>query len=281
MKTFIKVIVYVLVIAVFAGVIGIVYKFTNGFNEDFKTFYIEYNGEKILSTQTTLELESGKTHTIHVKYTFDKEDAEPKDYSVKVVPHMTKDFDYTVNGERFLFSKIKDLTSVFKIDKKETSFDIEIPQVTSLKNILSAYHNGANVEIEQSAIESNPAPFTLVISSYNEKVVYNIGLKTADMQVEELKVWIDGEDVTDKRVCFYGSEYYIDVYAKVNGEWIYVSEVADISSELGGDLSGNCLSLHTVVSAYDYATLCIRYGGESVYISYCTHDEGEDGWESL
>jgi len=281
MKTFVKVIVYVLVIALFVGIIGVIYNFTNGFNEEFKTFYVEYGGEKILSMQTTLELERGKTHTFNVKYTFDKDDAEPKDYSVKIVPHMTKDFDYIVNGERYLFSKIKDLTVAFKIDKNATSFDVAIPKVTSLKNVLSAYHDGAQVEIEQSAIESNPNPFTLVISSYNDAVVYNIGLKTVEMQVDELKVQIDGTDVTNKRICLYGSEFYIDVYVKVNDEWLDVSEEANIKSELGGELNGNCLIINSIVSAYDYATLYISYGGKSVHVAYCTSDEGEDGWLSV
>lgn len=282
MRTLLKVIVYVLVIALFAGVIGVIYKFTNGFNEDFKTFYVEYKGDKILSTQTVLELETGKTHTFGVKYTFDKDDAKPKDYTVKVVPHMTKDFDYTVNGERYLFSKIKDFTAAFEIEKKETSFDLVMPAVTSLKNVLSAYHGGAHIEIEQSAIDANPNPFTLVISSYNNSVVYNIGLKTVDMQVDGLKVQIDGTDVTNKRICFYGGgEYIIEVYAKVNEEWIDVSEAAHITTELGGDLDGNYLTITTVVSAYDYAVLYVEYGGETIHVAYCTHDEGEDGWESL
>lgn len=282
MRTFAKIIGYGLVVLLLAAAVGLTYKYTNGFNEDFKTFYVEYGGKKILSTQTVIELESGKTHTFSVKYTFDKEDAKPKDYSVKIVPNMTKDFDYTVNGERYLFSKIKDLTDAFKIDKKETSFDIEIPQVTSLRNVLSAYHNGAYIGIEQSAIESNPNPFTLVISSYNGKVVYNIGLKTVDMQVDELKVQIDGTDVTNKHICFYGGgEYYIEVYAKVNNKWVDVSEAAAITTELGGDLEGNCLTITTCISAYDYASLYIKYGDKTVHVAYCTMDEGEDGWESV
>lgn len=278
MKTLAKIIGYGLVVLLLAAAVGFAYKYTNGFNEELKTFYIEYGGEKILSTQTTLELESGKTHTFNVKYTFDKEDSKPKDYSVKVVPHMTKDFDYTVNGERYLFSKITDLTGAFEIEKKETSFDIAIPEVTSLKNVLSAYHNGAYIEIEQSAIENNPNPFTLVISSYNGKIVYNIGLKTVDMQVDELKVQIDGIDVTNKRICLYGSEFYIEVYAQVNGKWVDVSEAAKITTELGGDLDGNCLTITTCISAYDYASLYIKYGDKSVHVAYCNNDEGEDGW---
>lgn len=281
MRTFAKIIGYGLVVLLLAAAVGLTYKYTNGFNEDFKTFYVEYGGKKILSTQTVIELESGKTHTFGVKYTFDKDAAEPKAYSVKIAPNMTKDFDYTVNGERYLFSKIKDLTDAFKIDKKDTSFDIEIPQVLSLRNVLSAYHNGAYIEIGQSAIESNPNPFTLVISSYNGKVVYNICLKTVDMQVDELKVCIDGTDVTNKRICLYGGEYYIEVYAKVDNKWVDVSEAAVITTELGGDLEGNCLTIHTVISAYDYASLYIKYGDKTVHVAYCTMDEGEDGWESV
>lgn len=43
-KTVAKIIAYVLAALVLVTVVGLIYKFTNGFNEDFKTFYVEYDG---------------------------------------------------------------------------------------------------------------------------------------------------------------------------------------------------------------------------------------------
>lgn len=43
MRTFAKIIGYGLVLLLLAAAIGFTCKFTNGFNEDFKTFYVEYD----------------------------------------------------------------------------------------------------------------------------------------------------------------------------------------------------------------------------------------------
>ena len=43
-----KVIGVILVLLLLAGIVAVIYRFTNGFNEDFKTFYVEYDGEQIL-----------------------------------------------------------------------------------------------------------------------------------------------------------------------------------------------------------------------------------------
>ena len=45
-KTIAKIIAYVLIALALVATVGLIYKFTNGFNEDFKTFYVEYDGKK-------------------------------------------------------------------------------------------------------------------------------------------------------------------------------------------------------------------------------------------
>lgn len=40
-KTVAKVIAYVVLALVLVVAVGLIYKYTNGFNEDFKTFYVE------------------------------------------------------------------------------------------------------------------------------------------------------------------------------------------------------------------------------------------------
>ena len=47
-QTAAKVIGVILVLLLLAGIVAVIYRFTNGFNEDFKTFYVEYDGEQIL-----------------------------------------------------------------------------------------------------------------------------------------------------------------------------------------------------------------------------------------
>lgn len=170
----ITVIVYVLVVLALVAVVGLVYKFTNGFNEDFKTFYIEYDGERILTSENKMIFEPNKTHTFQVKYTFDSGKAEPKDYSVKIIPNVTRDFEYTVDGERYLYSKADDLTGAFGVKKEQTEFFIPLPLDFNLRDVLENLHGGKSVEVSDEAEINNPYPYMLVVSSYNGKVVYNI-----------------------------------------------------------------------------------------------------------
>lgn len=180
MKTFAKCIIYIIVLAFLCGIVGVVYKYTNGFNEDFKTFYIEYNGEQILTTENKMEFKTWEIHKFGVKYTFDKDEAKPRDYSIKIIPNMTKDFDYTVDGERYLFSKIKDLTRAFEIDKGDNSFMLCLPNVFTLQTALKNYHDGKSVVIPNNAESENEYPFKMVVSSYNNSIVYNILFKVAN-----------------------------------------------------------------------------------------------------
>lgn len=175
-QTAAKVIGVILVLLLLAGLVAVVYRFTNGFNEDFKTFYVEHNGNQILTTDTQMSLEAGEVYRFDVKYTFDTENAQPKDYNVKVVPNIERDFDYTVDGERYLYSKTSDLTSAFGLSKEDTYFEITIPEDMSIQKALESCYPGQSVVVPDSAAADNPYPYALIVSSYNESVVYHIYL---------------------------------------------------------------------------------------------------------
>lgn len=49
-KTVGKVIAYILVLLVVAGVIAVIVRFTGGFTSDFKTFYVSVDGKDILTS---------------------------------------------------------------------------------------------------------------------------------------------------------------------------------------------------------------------------------------
>ena len=173
-KTISKIIGYALVVLLLAGVIGIVYKFTNGFNEEFKTFYVECDGKQILTADSEMTFTAGNVYKFDVKYTFDKADAEPKGYSVKVVPNVNRDFEFTVDGDRKLFSKEKDITAGFEIVKGDTSFEIYIPEGLTLQSVLSKTYEGKEVIVPAQAEINYPLPYKLIICSYNEKAAINI-----------------------------------------------------------------------------------------------------------
>ena len=179
-QTAAKVIGVILVLALLAGIVAVIYRFTNGFNEDFKTFYVEYDGEQILTADSNVHLVEGQTHRFDVKYTFDTGNSEPKDYNVKVVPNAERDFDFTVDGERYLYSKENDLTSAFGLNKQDTYFELVLPEDFTLQYALQSCYPDKEVVVPEEAEQGNLYPYTLVISSYNDSVTYNIRLSVGD-----------------------------------------------------------------------------------------------------
>lgn len=192
MKTAAKIIAYILIVLALVAAVGLIYKYTNGFNEDFKTFYVEYGGKKILTTESKLALEKPETHTFTVKYTFDNEKSEPKDYNVKIVPNVERDFDYTVNGEKYLFSKTGELTEAFALNKEKTQFSVTIPAEFNLQTALQSINGGKTVVVPEEAETNNAYPYRLVVSSYNEKVTFNIDFKIITPDITDITLNPDG-----------------------------------------------------------------------------------------
>ncbi|MCM1368206.1 MAG: hypothetical protein NC184_05320 [Roseburia sp.] len=173
MKGFFSFIIMVVLLGLIAGAVVVIYKYTNGFNEDFKTFYIEYDGEQILTGENKMTYENG-TYRYDVKYTFDTDDAEPKDYTVKIVPNTDKDFEYTVDEKVYKYSKISDLSTAFNLTKQPTYFEFTVTENMNIQSVIATQYPGKTVEIDKSAMQNNPYPFKLVISSYSGSVTYNI-----------------------------------------------------------------------------------------------------------
>ena len=169
-----KVIGIILVLALLAGLIAVIYKFTNGFNEDFKTFYVEHEGKQFLSTQNDLVLEDAGVHRFDVKYTFDTQQSETKDYTVEIVPNAEQDFEYLVDGEPHLFSRAGDLSAAFDLNKQATYFEITTTDGMTLQSVLERCHTGQTVEVPADAEKGNAYPYQLIVSSYNGSVSYRI-----------------------------------------------------------------------------------------------------------
>lgn len=194
MRTIVKAIVYIAVIGAVIGLIAVIYKYTNGFSEDFKTFYVEYDGEQILTKETKLKLAHGNTYKFDVKYTFEKDSAEPKDYSVKVVPNVTPDFEYTIDEKIYKYSSLKDISIAFELKKDKTSFSMTLEDGFSLNSVLRRMHGGKNVEVDSAVTAENDYPFRLEISSYNGEVTYKILFNVVSGEVTG--VTLDTEYIT-------------------------------------------------------------------------------------
>ena len=169
-----KVIGIILVLLLVAGLVAVIYKFTNGFNEDFKTFYVEYEGKQILAQNSAMTFTEGKTHRFDVKYTFDTGQTEARDYSVEIVPNAEQDFEYLVDGEIYLYSQAGDLSSAFSLKKQKSYFEITLREDMTIQSALETVYPGQQVEVPGTAADENPFPYALIVSSYNGNVSYRI-----------------------------------------------------------------------------------------------------------
>lgn len=167
-----KVIGIILVLLLVAGLVAVIYKFTNGFNEDFKTFYVEHEGKQILAQNSELALEPGKTYRFDVKYTFDTQQSETKDYIVEIVPNAEQDFEYLVDGETYLYSKAGDLFAAFSLKKQKSYFEITLREDMTVQSVLETVHPGQQVKVPETS--ADVFPYVLCISSYNGNVSYRI-----------------------------------------------------------------------------------------------------------
>ena len=169
-----KIIGIILVLLLAAGLVAVIYKFTNGFNEDFKTFYVEHDGEQILSADSETTFTEGKTHRFDVKYTFDTQQSETRDYSVEIVPNAEQDFEYTVDGETYLYSQAGDLSAAFSLKKQKSYFEITLREDMTIQSVLETVHPGQQVKVPENASDGNPFPYALIVSSYNGNISYRI-----------------------------------------------------------------------------------------------------------
>ena len=167
-----KVIALVLAVGLIAGTVSVVYKYTDGFNEDFKTFYVEYNGKQILTETSEITLAADTEPKFTVKYTFDGRDGK-RDYTVKIVPNAFADFEYTADGQKYLYSKTGDLTEAFGVIKQDAYFTLTLTRDMNVQTVLQCSRANADICVPTSVNELSH-PYVLVVSSYNGKVTYNI-----------------------------------------------------------------------------------------------------------
>ena len=160
---------YVGTLLVLIVLVGVVARFTNGFTDDFKTFYLKVEDKEIMSSSGGYEITRATPMQAEVKYTFSFATDENKGYNVKIVPNAadkSKDFSFSVNGENRQFQAETDLTDGFEIEKSESSFQVT-PKGKNLTGVLQAiYPELDTAHIEEKAYNDM---FALVVSSYNEK----------------------------------------------------------------------------------------------------------------
>lgn len=161
------------------AIVAFVFKFTNGLNEDLKTFYIEHNGKQIVATDSQMTFDTESEHRFDCKYISNPDN---NTFNLKVVPNVTEetDFNYTVDGKSYKWSEVQDLTACFNIDKQNNFFVISFPVDFSMESILSSLYPESNVVISDS-LSLYQYYYTLHVSNYNEKINYYIDFSVSDV----------------------------------------------------------------------------------------------------
>lgn len=188
---FAKFLSYLALLLIVVALVGFFAFFTNDFTDEFKTFYVENNGQ-ILSDNNEIAIPCGEDIRFDCKYTFGfLSKKETKGFNVKVIPNITDetDFDFTVDGQPYSYSGEKDLSGLFNITKNDNAFSINIPKGTTMQSLLSSIYSDKVVIVPDTVIMNKPY-FSIVISSYNDKVSYNIKL---NLNTTVTKVILDNE----------------------------------------------------------------------------------------
>ena len=163
-KTAVKVIAYVFIVLLVAGIVGVVVHFTSGFKTEFKTFYVTVDGPDVMTSAGGYIATPEQPLTVEVKYIFDSGESGGNEYSVKVIPNAAgKDFGYMLDGEIRSYLAEPDLTAGFDIARAETSFTLR-PK-GDLRTVLEAAHPSSAVEDCDG--KSNEDMYALVVTSYN------------------------------------------------------------------------------------------------------------------
>ncbi len=184
-----KIITYIAVLLIFVLIFGVLGFFTNGFTSDFKTFYVEHNGEKILNDKENYMFSTGNGYRFDVKYTFGfMQKSQKLGYHVKVVPNTAKDadFDFTVDGNTYAYSAEKDLSNGFEIEQADDYFIL-----TAAKDMLGIIQSiYPDKEITLPQLFPQISYFTLIISSedYGAEIRISFNLINSDIVLSQNKM---------------------------------------------------------------------------------------------
>ena len=183
-----RIFIFILIIAILGAGVYFVSIHTNNFKNNFTTFYVECDGER-LESDSNLEFKDDSYHQFKVVYPFDVLSKETTDYSVNIVPYTKGEtVEYTIGGRVYLFSALgQDLTSAFDITYEEDGFTLNIKKYFSIKSVLDKTYSDKTVEVSQKYIESNAAMYTLIITSYDGSAQYKLNFGVSNRQREDVR----------------------------------------------------------------------------------------------
>ena len=154
-----------LVIAVIVLGGSFLYKFTNGFNEELKTFYVTINDKEVISSANGYTVSPKSGLTVKVKYTFGAPENTDKHYSLKITSNYDREnnFDFIVDGKPYSFGAGEDYTAGFDITYGKDYFILKPKGY--INDVLRAVY--ADKQVSDCANKEFKDMFTLTVYSYN------------------------------------------------------------------------------------------------------------------
>lgn len=164
-----NVIIWITVVFLLVGAMGIIYKFTDGLQSDFKTFYVKYDDEDILSEKHDVAFFDNEKYRFEVRNLKNYLE-EKKNFTVKVLPYYKDDtnFSFTLDGVEYVYSDVDDLTESFYIEIDEDGFTVTASE--SVKKVLEKKFANQEVGLEES-FGIGQEYFRLEVTSEDEEVV--------------------------------------------------------------------------------------------------------------
>lgn len=141
-----KILSWILIALLAAGLFGCVIYFTRGLTRDFSTVYLEIDGKRYLSGDT-VQVESKTETRFQVRYVLGSiAEQVGSEFSVRILSTDDKsmNFDYFVNGKSYSFVGALDLSSGCNLKQFDSYFTICLS--TELSDILKAVYVNQSVE---------------------------------------------------------------------------------------------------------------------------------------
>lgn len=137
-----------LIVLCIVGIVGFVAYFTNGFTGDFKTFYVNIDGENVMGEKSNVLMNPNEPMKVDVKYALGFTSKDIKGYKVKLAP--ISDFDFMVDGEVYSFAAVEDLEKGFTLVYEDEFFTIT-PK-GNMQDVLQAIYPEQEVMVDPKVI---------------------------------------------------------------------------------------------------------------------------------
>lgn len=174
----VKIIIAVVVLALLLGVLGFVYRMSNGFTTSIKNFYLQC-GEQVITRDDEMYVRLDKPLVIEPKYMLDKmTSATGYSYCIVAKESEKTKFNYVVNGKSYGFTDGNDFTGVFSVECDDTSLTIknDFGADNPVYEVLRRYYNTAEITGSEISDYDEIPYFDLQIYSYDKSEMYTIGL---------------------------------------------------------------------------------------------------------